>query len=269
MAFRSTPRINCPRLIAELGVVECAFSYSDVCYAHVMGVSAIVMAAGSSFTLLGPTDTQIPAAQSRSWRCVRCAPVPAKSQASRRVVEVLMGIGLKVVAIRPDAVRQPSPEGAAFRRNRRSQRHDCTIEEMEEYEPHAVAATSSTRATTTFERRSCVLPRAIRRVRHHRLGWRQQRRRSSSPTSRSRWWIRIALVTKLRNYPGEVNFHHAGVIVINKMDIAPAEGLPQFGATSPKGEPEGDRGRSELTTGPRRSRPGSRQAGTSDRDSPA
>ena len=46
-----------PRLIDELNVDECAFSYSDVSYQHVMGVSAIVQAAGASFTLLGPGDT--------------------------------------------------------------------------------------------------------------------------------------------------------------------------------------------------------------------
>jgi len=46
-------------LIAELGVDECVFSYSDVPYSHVMGMSAIVNAAGASFTLLGPKDTQL------------------------------------------------------------------------------------------------------------------------------------------------------------------------------------------------------------------
>src|SRR4030065_640986 len=48
-----------PRLIEELSVDECAFSYSDVSYAQVTRVSAIVQAAGASFTLLGPGETQL------------------------------------------------------------------------------------------------------------------------------------------------------------------------------------------------------------------
>ena len=48
-----------PRLIKDLKADECTFAYSDVTYQHVMSVSAIVEAAGASFVLLGPKDTQI------------------------------------------------------------------------------------------------------------------------------------------------------------------------------------------------------------------
>ena len=48
-----------PKLIKELKVDDCVFSYSDVPYQHVMAVSARVNAAGANFVLLGPKDTQI------------------------------------------------------------------------------------------------------------------------------------------------------------------------------------------------------------------
>jgi predicted GTPase len=128
-----------PRLIKELGADECAFSYSDISYNHVMGVAAIVQAAGASFNLLGPADTQVKSTKPVISVCaVRTG--SGKSQTSRKVVETLMEKGLKVVAI-----RHPMPYGdlTAQRVQRFAEladleKHDCTIEEMEEYEPHIV-----------------------------------------------------------------------------------------------------------------------------------
>jgi len=109
-----------PKLIDDLKVDECVFAYSDVTYQHVMAMSAIVNAAGASF---GAVRTGA-----------------GKSQTSRRVIEILMAQGLKVVAI-----RHPMPYGDLIAQ--KVQRfatlddlvlHKCTIEEMEEYEPHVV-----------------------------------------------------------------------------------------------------------------------------------
>ncbi|MCK5316729.1 MAG: hypothetical protein KAJ55_02380 [Anaerolineales bacterium] len=94
-----------PELIEKLEVDECAFSYSDVSYQHVMSVGAIAQSAGASFVLLGPKDTMI-----RSFKpiisvgAVRTG--SGKSQTSRRIIEILMEKGLKVVAI-----RHPMPYG--------------------------------------------------------------------------------------------------------------------------------------------------------------
>jgi predicted GTPase len=128
-----------PKLIKELDAGECAFSYSDISYQHVMSVSAIVQAAGASFVLLGPDDTMIKSTKPLiSVGAVRTG--CGKSQTSRRVIEILMEKGLKVVAI-----RHPMPYGdlVAQRVQRFAEladleKHDCTIEEMEEYEPHVV-----------------------------------------------------------------------------------------------------------------------------------
>jgi predicted GTPase len=128
-----------PRLIKELAVDECTFSYSDVSYQHVMAVGAIVEAAGASFVMLGPKDTQIKSVKPViSVGAVRTG--CGKSQTSRRIIEILMDKGIKVVAI-----RHPMPYGnlVAQKVQRYSElsdleKYDCTIEEMEEYEPHIV-----------------------------------------------------------------------------------------------------------------------------------
>ena len=94
-----------PKLIKELKADICVFSYSDVTYNKVMGVSAIVNAAGADFMLLGPAQTQIKSTKPVISVCaVRTG--CGKSQTSRRVIEILMEMGLKVVA-----VRHPMPYG--------------------------------------------------------------------------------------------------------------------------------------------------------------
>ena len=126
-------------LIRDLDVDDCVFSYSDVSYQHVMTVSAIVMAAGANFVMLGPADTQIKSTKPViSVGAVRTG--CGKSQTSRRIIEILMDKGLKVVAI-----RHPMPYGdiAAQKVQRYAdlsdlEKYDCTVEEMEEYEPHVI-----------------------------------------------------------------------------------------------------------------------------------
>ena len=128
-----------PKLIKELKADICVFSYSDVTYNKVMGVSAIVNAAGADFMLLGPAQTQIKSTKPVISVCaVRTG--CGKSQTSRRVIEILMEMGLKVVA-----VRHPMPYGNLVEQKVQRfatiddlKKHKCTIEEMEEYEPHVV-----------------------------------------------------------------------------------------------------------------------------------
>ena len=126
-----------PRLIKELNVDDCVFSYSDVPYQHVMGIGAIVNAAGANYMMLGTRDTMLKSKKPVIAVCaVRTG--SGKSQTSRRIIELLMERGLKVVA-----VRHPMPYGdlVAQKVQRYAElgdlkKHNCTIEEMEEYEPH-------------------------------------------------------------------------------------------------------------------------------------
>lgn len=126
-----------PELIEEFDVDECVFAYSDVKYEDVMGISAIVNAAGADFTLMGAKHTSIESTKPVISVCaVRTG--AGKSQTSRVIIEDLMENDLKVVAI-----RHPMPYGdlVAQRVQRFAtiddlKKHKCTIEEMEEYEPH-------------------------------------------------------------------------------------------------------------------------------------
>lgn len=124
-------------LIKKHGVHEVVFSYSDVPYNYVMNLSSIVNTAGASFRLMGLSETWVKSSKPVVAICaVRTG--CGKSQTTRRVAEILIKRGKKVVA-----VRHPMPYGDLVKQ--RIQRfasledldlHDCTIEEREEYEPH-------------------------------------------------------------------------------------------------------------------------------------
>lgn len=124
-------------LIKKYEVDECVFAYSDLHYEKVMGISAIVNAAGANFVLLGSKDTMIKSNKPViSVTSVRTG--TGKSQTSRKIIETLLEYDLKVVAI-----RHPMPYGdlvsqkvQRFKTLEDLKKHNCTIEEMEEYEPH-------------------------------------------------------------------------------------------------------------------------------------
>lgn len=126
-----------PELIKELQVDECVFAYSDIGYEDLMGVSAIVNAAGANFTLLGPKSTMLKSNKPVISVCaVRTG--TGKSQTSRKIIETLLEHDFNVIA-----VRHPMPYGdlnaqrvQRFATVEDLEKHHCTIEEMEEYEPH-------------------------------------------------------------------------------------------------------------------------------------
>jgi predicted GTPase len=141
-----------PKLIKDLKVDVCVFSYSDVPYPRVMNMSAVVNTAGADFWLLGPKETMI-----KSTKPVIAVGATrtgcGKSQTSRKIIEVLVGMGLKVVAI-----RHPMPYGDLVKQKVQRfatvadlKKHDCTIEEMEEYEPHVVTKRNVIYAGVDYE----------------------------------------------------------------------------------------------------------------------
>lgn len=125
------------KLISDLKIDECVFSYSDIPYSRVMHLGARVNAAGANFTMIGTEKSMIKSTKPViAVGAVRTG--CGKSQTSRRVIQILMKMGLRVVA-----VRHPMPYGNIA--EQKVQRyasvedltlHKCTIEEMEEYEPH-------------------------------------------------------------------------------------------------------------------------------------
>jgi len=125
------------KLIKDLDVDECVFSYSDIHYTAVMGLGAKVNAAGADFTMLGYKNTMLKSTKPViAVGAIRTG--CGKSQTSRRIAEALMARNLKVIAI-----RHPMPYGdleaqkvQRFAAIDDLTKHKCTIEEMEEYEPH-------------------------------------------------------------------------------------------------------------------------------------
>ncbi len=127
-------------LISKFSPDMCVMSYSDRSYQQVMSLGSLVNAAGCDFAMLGERLTQVKSTKPViSVGAVRTG--CGKSQTSRRICEILRAAGKKVVAI-----RHPMPYGdlAAQKVQRFAEvadleKHKCTIEEMEEYEPHIVA----------------------------------------------------------------------------------------------------------------------------------
>ncbi len=136
------PESELQALIAQHHVQEVVFAYSDVSYEYVMHRSSVVNAAGASFKLLGGEQTMIKSTKPVISICaVRTG--SGKSQTTRRVAALLREKGLKVVAL-----RHPMPYGDLAKQKVQRfasvadlKKHECTIEEMEEYEPHIVSGT--------------------------------------------------------------------------------------------------------------------------------
>ncbi len=130
------PETQITELIQEHKVDLVAFSYSDVPHTDVMHKASAVMAGGADFILIGATYTML---RSKKPVVSVCAVRTGcgKSQTTRHVCKILRNKGKKVVA-----VRHPMPYGDLNRQvvQRFSSygdfdKHDCTIEEREEYEP--------------------------------------------------------------------------------------------------------------------------------------
>ena len=214
-----------PSLILELDADECVFSYSDVPYSTVMGVGAIVNAAGADFTLLGHKATMLKSTKPViAVGAVRTG--CGKSQTSRRITEVLNAKGLKVIAI-----RHPMPYGdleaqkvQRFATIEDLSLHQCTIEEMEEYEPH-IAQGNIIYAGVDYEA-------ILRAAENDECGcdvilWDG----GNNDFSFYQPNLMVTVVDphrpghELGYYPGEVTLRLADVVVLNKIDSADFEGI--------------------------------------------
>ncbi|MHB1414629.1 MAG: cyclic 2,3-diphosphoglycerate synthase [Chloroflexota bacterium] len=207
-------------VIRDDKVDEVVFAYSDVSHSYVMGRASAVLATGANFWLLGPDATMLRS----SLPVVAVVAVrtgSGKSQTSRRVTEVLKGMGLRVVV-----VRHPMAYGdlAAMAVQRYAsvadlQRYSPTIEEREEYEPHVVRGTV-VYAGVDYER---ILRQAEREA--DVIVWDG----GNNDFSFYRPDVNIVVADPLRAghevqyYPGETNLRMADVVVINKVDTAEPE----------------------------------------------
>jgi len=126
-----------PTLIRDERIDLVVFAYSDVSHEYVMHKASWVMGLGPDFMFMGPGTTMLKSkVPVIAVNAVRTG--AGKSQTTRRVCEILKSMGKKVVAI-----RHPMPYGELARQGVQRfasyadlDRHKCTIEEREEYEPH-------------------------------------------------------------------------------------------------------------------------------------
>lgn len=131
------PEKELATIIKNQGIDEVYFSYSDVSHEYVMHKGSEVLAAGATFVLLGPQKTMLKSKLPVISVCaVRTG--SGKSQTSRKIALILKKKGRRVVVI-----RHPMPYGnlvqqkvQRFATYEDLRKHECTIEEREEYEPH-------------------------------------------------------------------------------------------------------------------------------------
>ena len=210
------------KLIKKRQVDECVLSYSDLSYPAVMRLASRVIASGAKFSMLGAEQTML-----KSKRPVIAVLAVrtgcGKSQTTRQVVEILKKAGKKVVSI-----RHPMPYGdlakqavQRFETLDDLKKHKCTIEEMEEYEPH-VAMGGVIYAGVDY---GAILKKAEKES--DVIVWDG----GNNDTSFYKPDLTITVADPLRPgheisyYPGEVNFRLADAIIINKIDSAKAKDI--------------------------------------------
>ena len=208
------------RLIKELRVDQVVFAYSDTTHEHVMHMASRASAAGADFRLLGTQRTMLPSTKPVVAVCaVRTG--CGKSQTSRYVAEKLKAAGKKVVV-----VRHPMPYGdlvkqavQRFDSYEDLARHECTIEEREEYETHIEMGTVVYAGVDYGQ----ILAQA--QAEADVVIW--DGGNNDTPFFKPDLWIVVADPLRpghgLTYHPGETNLRGCDVVVINKVSVARPE----------------------------------------------
>jgi predicted GTPase len=214
------PEAQLEALIKDENIDQVVFAYSDVPYEYVMHKAALVNAAGADFRLMGTKETQVKSTKPVVGVCaVRTG--SGKSQTTRRVSLILREMGYKVAAI-----RHPMPYGDLVKQKVQRfadysdlDKHECTIEEREEYEPH-IDNGIIVYAGVDYE---AILREAEKEV--DIVLW-------DGGNNDFPFYVTDLLIVvadphraghELRFYPGETNVRMADVFVVNKVDTANPE----------------------------------------------
>ncbi len=216
------PESEVVNVIEKLAVDEVVFAYSDVSYPYVMRRAALVMAHGVDFKILGARETMLES-KVPVIAVVAVRTGSGKSQTSRKVCSHLRSKGARVVA-----VRHPMPYGDLVKQ--KVQRYasiddlhtyHCTVEEMEEYEPHIVMGTVIY-AGVDYE---AILRQAEKEA--DVIVWDG----GNNDMSFYKPDLTITVVDphrpghEISYFPGETNLRFADVVVVNKVDSAPKENI--------------------------------------------
>ena len=226
---------NFVKLIKKYKVKEVVFAYSDVKHVDVMHLASKANAAGADFKLIGAENMMIKSKKPVIAICAVRTGV-GKSQTTRRVAEILKRMG-KTVAV----IRHPMPYGdlrkqivQEFITYEDMAKHKCTIEEMEEYEPHIemgnllYAGVDYGEILKVAEKKADVIL------------W-------DGGNNDLPFYVpdlHITLVDphrpedELVYYPGEVNLRMADLIVINKENTAKKSGIATVLKNSKHANPE-------------------------------
>ncbi len=223
------PEEEVERIIRDEEVHQAVLAYSDVPHEYVMHLASRVNAAGADFRLMGADTTMVPSSKPVVSICaVRTG--CGKSQTTRRVVAILQEMGKSVVVI-----RHPMPYGdlVAQRVQRFAtlgdlDKHDCTIEEREEYEPHIVRDVV-VYAGVDYE---AILRQAEQEA--DIIVWDG----GNNDIALIRPDLEIVVLDphrpghELGYYPGETNLRRADVLVINKIMTADRVGIEEVRANA-------------------------------------
>ena len=210
------------QLICDQHIDQVVFAYSDISHVNLMHLASRALAAGADFRLLGPEHTFLEASCPVISVCaVRTG--CGKGEVAERLVAHLRRRGLRAVVI-----RHPMPYGdleqqavQRFATLADCDRYACTIEEREEYEHH-LAHGAVVYAGVEYER----IVRAAE-VEADLIIW--DGGNNDLPFIRP--GLEIVVVDphraghELLYHPGEANFRRAHVLVVNKVDSAPVEGI--------------------------------------------
>ncbi len=216
------PEETLPQLVRDHGIEEVILAYSDLSHEQVMTIASRVLALGPDFGLMGPNTTQV--ASAKPVISILAARTGCgKSQTTRKVCATLRAMGKRVVAI-----RHPMPYGDLVKQGVQRfetlddlKRHKCTIEEMEEYEPH-IAAGTVVFAGVDYEK---IMKEAEKEA--DVLIWDG----GNNDMSFYKSDLQIVVVDPLRPghetrfYPGHTNLLSADVVVINKIESASREAI--------------------------------------------
>ncbi len=215
--IRIVPEASLEALLAEQRVDRVVFAYSDVAHETVMHAASRALAAGADFTLLGPASTMVES--TRPLVATGATRTGAgKSQTTRYLAKSLEAEGLTVVVI-----RHPMPYGDLVKQRVQRfatyadlDRHETTIEEREEYEPH-IDAGRVLFAGVDYE---AILREAEKEA--DVILW--DGGNNDFPFYRPDLFVVVADPLRagheLHFHPGETNIRMADVIVINKVDSA-------------------------------------------------
>ncbi|MBX2991264.1 MAG: GTPase [Bacteroidetes bacterium] len=210
------------RLIEKYRADEVVFSYSDVSHNYVMEKASLVMACGAHFKVLGARDTMLKS-KVPVVAIVAVRTGSGKSQTSRKVCTYLRSQGKRVVA-----VRHPMPYGDLVKQKVQRyasiadlKKHKCTVEEMEEYEPHIVEG-GIIYAGVDYE---AILRQAEKEA--DIIVW--DGGNNDMPFYKPDLTITVVDPHRpgheLTYYPGAANVRLADVIVVNKVDSAEPENI--------------------------------------------